>query len=168
MMWVAGGMGSAAAAADSGALGPDHQSNDPALRDAYDRAFQAMLADPGNLDKAFAFADVAAQTGDFEGAIAAMERMLLVDQNLPWVKLELGVLYFRLGSFEMARTYLQNALTAPNIPPSLRERVRALLAQIEQRDAANHFNGSILSRSRYQTVAQDDAANVDASGRLQK
>jgi tetratricopeptide (TPR) repeat protein len=146
LMCAAGDFGSASAA-DVGALGPDHQSSDPALREAYSRAFQAMLADPGNLDKALGFADLAIRTGDFEGAIAAFERMLLVDPNLPWAKLELGALYFRLGSFAMARTYLQDALTAPNLSPTVRDHIRALLAQIEQEEASGQFSGSARGRT---------------------
>jgi tetratricopeptide (TPR) repeat protein len=163
MLCVASGIGSAASATESSVLGPDHQSTDPVLREAYNRAFQTMLADPGNLDKAFAFADVAIQTGDFEGAIAALERMLLVDPNLPWVKLELGVLYIRLGSFEVARTYLQNALTMPNVSSALRDRIRALLAQIEQQEASNHPGGSMLARLRH-----GGTVSTDVSWRLQK
>ena len=60
----------------------------------------AMMADPGNLDKTFAFAGLAVDVGDIDGAISALERMLLIDPNLPRVKLELGVLYF-------AASYLQ-------------------------------------------------------------
>jgi tetratricopeptide (TPR) repeat protein len=162
MLCVGAGTAPAASAADGGTLGPDHQSNDPTLRGAYDRAFQAMLADPGNLDKAFAFADLAIQTGDLEGAIAAMERMLLVDPNLPWVRLELGVLYFRLGSFEVARTYLQHALTAPNLPPAVRDRIRALLAQIEQQKAALPLGGAIASASHERANLASDSAEHSA------
>ena len=32
--------------------------------------------------------------------------------NLPRVKLELGVLYFKLGSYELARSYFQEAVNA--------------------------------------------------------
>jgi tetratricopeptide (TPR) repeat protein len=170
MMCVAGGAAPPVSAADAGTLGPDHQSTDPALRDAYNRAFQAMLADPGDLDKAFAFADLAIQIGDFEGAIAAMERMLLVNSNLPWVKLELGVLYYRLGSFAIARTYLQTALVAPNVPPALRERIRALLALIDQQEASNQFGRSLghgVSASSILT-GQDDSASIAVAWRFQK
>ena len=55
----------------------------------------------------FRFAALAAQTGDLEGAISALERMLLINPDLPRVRLELGVLYYRLGSYEVARTYLE-------------------------------------------------------------
>jgi len=89
-------------------------SNDAQLQKAYDDAFQAMLADPQNLDKTFAFAELAGRKGDFEGAISALERMLFVDPDLPRVKMELGVLYYRLGSYETARAYLQGALESPS------------------------------------------------------
>jgi Flp pilus assembly protein TadD len=70
----------------------------------YDAAFQEMLRKPSDLDTLFKFAMIASRTGDLEGAISALERMLLVDPDLPRVRLELGVLYYRLGSFEVARS----------------------------------------------------------------
>ena len=52
-------------------------------------------------------AAAAVTVGDLEGAISALERLLLIDGDNPDVQLELGVLYFRLGSMEAARSYLQ-------------------------------------------------------------
>ena len=49
-----------------------------------------MIRQPANLDVLFRFASVASQTGDLEGAISALERMLLINANLPRVRLELG------------------------------------------------------------------------------
>ena len=83
-----------------------------ALEQQYDAAFQDMLKQPANLDVLFKFATLASQTGDLEGAVSALERMLLIDPNLPRVRLELGVLYYRLGSYEVARTYIEAALKA--------------------------------------------------------
>ncbi len=71
--------------------------------------FQAMLRDPGNLDITFAYADVSAKLGDNEAAVSALERMLLFNPNLPRVQLEIGALYFRMGSYEIARTYFEKA-----------------------------------------------------------
>ena len=62
------------------------------LQTQYDAAFQQMLKQPANLDVLFKFATLASQTGDLEGAVSALERMLLIDPNLPRVRLELGVL----------------------------------------------------------------------------
>src|SRR5947209_2205835 len=60
--------------------------------------FQQMLRNPANLDVTFAYADLSARLGDNEAAVAALERMLLFNPSLARVNLELGVLYFRMGS----------------------------------------------------------------------
>src|SRR6266851_1725529 len=62
--------------------------------------FQEMLRNPANLDATFAYAEAAAKLGDNEAAVSALERMLLFNPSLPRVELELGTLYFRMGSFE--------------------------------------------------------------------
>ena len=74
--------------------------------------FQRTLRDPANLDVTFAYADISAKLGDNEAAVSALERMLLFNPNLPRVQLELGALYFRMGSYDIARTYFDRALAA--------------------------------------------------------
>jgi tetratricopeptide (TPR) repeat protein len=120
---------------------------------AYDRAFKAMIADPANLDKAFAYAELAVQIGDLEGAIGTLERMLFIDPNLPRVKLELGVLYFRLGSYETARVYIQGALADASVPPVVRQRAESFLAQIDERLQTQQFSGSLFAGIRHQSNA---------------
>ena len=93
----------------------------------YDEAFQEMLKQPANLDVLFKFATVASQTGDLEGAISALERMLLVNADLPRVRLELGVLYFRLGSTDAAAMYLEAARASPEASKETRERAETFL-----------------------------------------
>jgi len=73
------------------------------------------------------FAQLAVQIGDIEGAISALERMLLIDGEQPEVKLELGVLYYRLGSTEAARTYLEEARTSPLASPETKQRASTYL-----------------------------------------
>lgn len=123
------------------------------LQQQYDAAFAAMLADPANLDKTFAFAALAAQVGDLEGAVSALERMLLIDPNLPRVQLELGVLYYRLGSYGAARSYLQSSLQTPNMPPDVRERAERFLAEIDKQRSPSKFSGTVLAGIRYQSNA---------------
>ena len=74
-----------------------------ALEQQYEEAFQVLFQDPGNLEKTFKFAELAVEIGNFETAISSLERMLLVNPDLPRVRLELGVLYFRLGSYQIAK-----------------------------------------------------------------
>jgi tetratricopeptide (TPR) repeat protein len=123
------------------------------VKQLYDQAFAAMLADPGNLDKTFRYAGLAARVGDLEGAVAALERMLLINANLPRVRLELGVLYYRLGSYEAARTYLTSALEAPDMPPPVRERAQKFLAEIDKAKAPTRFSGTLLAGLRWQSNA---------------
>lgn len=102
------------------------------LRRQYDAAFQEMLRQPANLDSLFKFATLAEQVGDNEGAISALERMLLLDPNLPRVQLELGLLYYRLRSYDMAQTYLDLALKSPELPPDIRKQAERVLARAQK------------------------------------
>ncbi len=119
----------------------------------YDEAFQEMLKKPADLDVLFKFASIASQTGDLEGAISALERMLLIDANLPRVRLELGVLYFRLGSYEVARTYLEGALKSPNLPPDVRSRAEQFMAQVVAQSKTSVFSAEAFIGLRYQSNA---------------
>lgn len=76
-------------------------------RTAYDAAFQETLRKPADPPTLLRYAEAAIKIGDLEGAISALDRLLLIDGDNPDVQLELGVLYFRLGSMEAARSYLQ-------------------------------------------------------------
>ena len=112
-----------------------------------------MLKKPADLDVLFKFATIATKTGDLEGAISALERMLLIDANLPRVRLELGVLYYRLGSFEVARTYLEDALKSPNLPPDVRSRAEQFMAQVQAQQKTSVFAAEAFIGLRYQSNA---------------
>ena len=94
----------------------------------------------------------AAKLGDNEAALGALERMLLFNPNLPRVQLELGALYFRLGSFDAAQGYFEKALAA-NPPPDVKARVETYLAQIAQRNSPEHFGGLLFFGAQYQSDA---------------
>jgi tetratricopeptide (TPR) repeat protein len=119
----------------------------------YDAAFQEMLRQPANLDVLFKFASLASKTGDLEGAISALERMLLIDNDLPRVRLELGVLYYRLGSYEVARTYLESAQKSPHLPPDVRSRAEQFMAHVQNQQKRSQFSGEAFIGWRYQSNA---------------
>src|SRR5271166_339794 len=114
--------------------------------------FQQMLRNPANLDIAFAYADIAARLGDYEAAVSILERMLLFNPDLPRVQLELGVLYFRMGSYQIARDYFDKAAAA-NPPPEVRARVEEYLGQIEKRESRHSLSGYVFLGGNYQTDA---------------
>src|SRR5258707_3708509 len=121
-----------------------------ALEAQKDQLFQQILANPANLDVVFAYADVSAKLGDNEAAVSALERMLLFNPNLPRVDLELGALYFRMGSFEIARSYFDKALAA-NPPPEVTARVDQYVAQIAREEAPSRLTGYVLLGGQYQS-----------------
>jgi len=114
--------------------------------------FQQMLRNPANLDVTFAYADLAARLGDYEGAVSALERMLLFNPDLPRVQLELGALYFRMGSYDIARDYFDKA-AAGNPPPEVRTRIDQYMAEIEKSQSRHHVSGYFFSGIQYQTDA---------------
>ena len=114
--------------------------------------FQQMLRNPANLDVTFSYADVSARLGDYEAAVSALERMLLFNPNLPRVQLELGALYFRMGSFDLARDYFERA-AANKPPPEVRARIDEYMAQIEKAQSRHYLSGYVFLGGQYQTDA---------------
>ncbi|MBE7198969.1 MAG: hypothetical protein INR70_14370 [Parafilimonas terrae] len=125
----------------------------PGTDPAYDLLFQRVLREPANLDLSFAYARTASDRGDLEAAIGALERMVFYNPNLPRVKLELGVLYYRLGSYEMAKSYLESAIQEQDVPPEVRDRVAVYLTEINRRLSTNQFSFYGQAGLRYQTNA---------------
>ena len=58
-------------------------SQELTIDEQYDAAFLEMYEDVGNLDKTFRFAELAIAVGDLEGAVAALERMLIIEPDCP-------------------------------------------------------------------------------------
>jgi hypothetical protein len=136
-----------------GAAAPEVSGQDKASLEAQKEAlFQQMFRDPANLDVTFAYADVSARLGDYEAAVSALERMLLFNPNLPRVQLELGALYYRMGSYDLARGYFDKAAAA-NPPPEVRARLEQYLADIERSQSRHHLSGYVFFAGQYQTDA---------------
>ena len=103
-----------------------------AVRAAYDQAFAQSLEKPSDPQTLVHFAEVAVEFGDIEGAISALERLLLIDGDEPDVKLELGVLYYRLGSTEAARTYLEDVSASKEASNEAKERANTFLKELKK------------------------------------
>ena len=109
---------------------PSLKGPSPELRAAYDQAFQLSMQNPSDPPTLAKFAELAIQVGDIEGAISALERLLLIDGDQADVKLELGVLYYRLGSVEAARMYLEAARTSKQASAEVKDRATTFLKAI--------------------------------------
>jgi len=125
-------------------------SNQPLERQV-DEAFRQSLRAPADGDASARYARLLTQSGNFEGAIAALERLLLDPNASPSVRVELGVLYYRLGSLDMAASLLNRALADPQLDPVLRGQAEALLKDIQQRTRVSRLEGQVTLGLRAQT-----------------
>jgi tetratricopeptide (TPR) repeat protein len=124
-----------------------------ALGADYDALYQRVLRDPKNVRLTLQYAQLAKDRGDYEAAIAAYEKLLLFNPALPDVQYELGVLYFSLESYAVAKTYFERVATSPRISKSLRDNAAAYLREIERRLSPTHFSGYLNTGLRSQTNA---------------
>jgi len=118
-----------------------------------DQLFQQMVRNPTNYELTYEYARVASERGDYEAAIGALERLLFYNPRLTRVKYELGALYFRLRSFEMAKRYFHEALASPDLDPVTRSRIETYLPDAEKQLQPSRFAGFAQTGIRAQSNA---------------
>jgi tetratricopeptide (TPR) repeat protein len=126
---------------------------------ASDQAFQAVLEDPGNLEKNIAYAKALIEEGDVEGAIAVLERLVLLYPDRAELHVTLGQLYQRVGSDAAAAQAYGAALAASNTTPEVKAQAEALRDDALARTSASHFSGSLFAGLQYQTNANAGASH---------
>ncbi|MEM6623435.1 MAG: tetratricopeptide repeat protein [Pseudomonadota bacterium] len=109
------------------------------LRAEQSDLFDRMLAAPDDLDLMFEYAQLSIRLQDFEAAISTLERMLIYRQDLPRVRLELGVAYFNLGSYAAAQLYFEQVLEDPETPDIVRARVGRFMEEIANRTRPHNY-----------------------------
>jgi hypothetical protein len=119
-----------------------------------------MYQDTADLDKATSYIELAIAIGDLEGAVAALERMLIFEPDLPQVRMDLGFLYIQLGSLGMAQAYLSDVLLETDLPDDTRSLVESTLKDISKQSAAHKFSGTVAATARYQTNANAGPDNT--------
>jgi hypothetical protein len=127
--------------------------NAPGFIGALDPLFQGVLTRPANLDNTLQYAAGAAQAGDIEPAISAYEQLLFYNPTLSETRFELAILYYRLGSYDMARGYLQSALEMHDVTPDLRQKIDQLLELADKKLMPDQFTGFVQTGVRYQSNA---------------
>ncbi|MGD1923734.1 MAG: tetratricopeptide repeat protein [Paracoccaceae bacterium] len=125
---------------------------------------QQLFQDPANIELMFAHASVSIKLRDYESAITTLERLLIFERDLTRVRLELGVAYFNLGSYAVARLYLNQVLQDPALPDDSRELVASYLSAIDARTAENRLSVVVNVGTTYATNANlgpaDDTVTI--------
>lgn len=137
-------------------------------RAARQALFRQVLADPGNVKLALAYAKLAASTGDLEGAVSTLERLLIVAPDVAALDLELGTLYYQLGAYDVASSYFKAAAKAPDATPAIKAAAAGFVAAAAQGGNADRSMASLTFGARYQTNANGGAENplIDLNGVL--
>jgi tetratricopeptide (TPR) repeat protein len=73
----------------------------------FQQAFEEMYAHPGDVDATLKYSSLAVELEDYEAAVSPLERILMMNPNLPEIRLEVGVLYFLMNSFDTAKMHLE-------------------------------------------------------------
>lgn len=132
-----------------------------------DEAFRQVIQAPGDAAAGTSYARLLIDAGNYEGGIAALERLLLNPDAPATVPLELAVLYYRLGSYSMSESMLQRALDDPRLQGEQRVLADTLLRDTRKRSQVSRLDGMLMLGLRAQTnpTARTDS-NVVLGGGL--
>lgn len=93
-------------------------------------AFDRMYKQPGNVALTLDYAKLAVEMEDYEAALSPLERLLMLNPSLPEVRLELGVMYFKLNSKLVAKEHLRLVAEDLSASEDVQKRAQAFLAKL--------------------------------------
>lgn len=94
------------------------------------QAFERMYRQPGSVALTLDYAKLAIEKGDFEAALSPLERLLMLNPSLPEVRLELGVMYFKLNSKLVAKEHLRLVAEDLSASEEVQKRAKDFLAKL--------------------------------------
>lgn len=122
--------------------------------------YEEVLSDPDNMDLSFRYAKQQVVQGNVLGATATLERILMLNPDLPRVRLFYAALLYRLDDLSEAERELQS-LVDQEMPEDLRLQLEDYLDKIRLRRRFTRF--SVRQNVGYQ---MDDNRNSAASSKV--
>jgi len=156
LLTVGAALAGPAVAADQ----PAPFADTPAAHEA-DDLFQQLLKDPKNVDLTFRYAQAAIKSGNIEGGISSLERLLLLDRNFPGVKIQLAELYADLKAYNTAKAYLAQARAEPGVSQETLARIDRVQSEIDRAASKTNYTVNALAGVRYQSNASAEPAGSD-------
>ncbi|MBI4342736.1 MAG: tetratricopeptide repeat protein [Candidatus Omnitrophica bacterium] len=104
--------------------------------------YEQVLKDPDNLDLNFRYAKAQMARGDLVGASATLERILMINPDLPPIRLFYALVLFRLDNLEEAQQEFTRLKDEGKLPDPQRRQVEQYLQAIRQRHRRTHFVAS--------------------------
>ncbi len=127
--------------------------NNVSLERQIDDAFRLLFQNPADLASTNTYVDLLIRAGNYEGAIAALERLLVIPDAPPNLRITIANLYAQLRSYTMAEAMLTEALAEPDLPADDKARAESLLAQVRSASAPSRFSGAVIFGLRRQSNA---------------
>ena len=146
-----------AAAQGSGAVALERQT---------DEAFRQVLQQPQDLSGWSRYAQLLVEAGNYQGGIAALERLLLEPNASPDLRVDIAVLYYRQGAYAMSEALLSTALADSRLQGDKRALAQALLDETRKRGQRSQLQGVATLGVRHQTNPsyRSDAFQVLSGG----
>ncbi len=133
-----------------------------------DEAFKELTRAPSDAASNMRYARLLVQAGNYEGGVAALESMLINPDAPPSIRLELAVLYYRMGSYAMSEALLRAALEDGRLADEHRAQAITLLRDVTARNQPSQLSGFVMLSLRTQTNpnARSDRDMIYANGAL--
>ncbi|MEL6450194.1 MAG: tetratricopeptide repeat protein [Pseudomonadota bacterium] len=112
-------------------------------QDSRQTLFDALYDAPGDRDLMLRYARAAVAEGDFEAAVATLERLIDQEPSNQDARLELAKGYFALGQNTLASYHLDIYLQRGDLTPSERDAATALAREAADRDDGFEVSGTI-------------------------
>jgi hypothetical protein len=125
-----------------------------------EQAFREVVNNAASFESRSKYATLLVRAGNFEGGIAALEGLLVSPDAPASIRVELGVLYFRLGSYAISESYLRAALDDPRLEPNLKSQAETLLHDVVQRNKASRLSGRLMIGLRTQSNPTSATSNT--------
>jgi tetratricopeptide (TPR) repeat protein len=115
-----------------------------------DVPYEAVLADPDNVQLNYRYARAQVRRGDVKGAAATLERILLVDPKQVEIRLFYAIVLYRLDNVVEAKREL-DILKKLALPPPLAEEAAKYAKAVESRTKKTHLSASAGLGFEYDT-----------------
>ncbi|MEA2109783.1 MAG: surface lipoprotein assembly modifier [Pseudomonadota bacterium] len=140
--------------------------------EAYKVLWQAVKNNPTDTYINILLARAATKLKLYDHAAAAYERILMVKPNHVKARLNLGIAFYRMGSYYLAEKELKE-LNKPGIQARFRDKAKSYLGRIKQKKSSHQWSGSIAIGRIYDSnvnaaPADDIVDTIDGSYRLRK
>lgn len=100
------------------------------LQKEFEARFEKMINNPSDSEIAMQYIKLAIELKDYEAAIPPLENMLHKKPNSAEIKQELGVLYYQINAFDIAKAYLEEAKKGDNVPGDIIEKADSYLVKL--------------------------------------